>query len=286
MTKPFTPMLARPVSVADLASYVRNSDYALERKFDGYRSPVEVTADKVTMLNRYGEPAGTSRPYALLAAFAGLRTMVAQIPSLGGRVVLDGEYLHREKRLVIFDAPLVGATIGYDTPYHARRHVLGQLFAVWSPDPVVSLVPSAQTTEEKAALAVQVVREEGEGWVAKPLTSTYRCGEKARSSWLKLKLAHDDIDCVVIERGAEGKDNLVLGLYGPDNTLVEVGTVTALAGDGARVEVGQVVAVKVMCVTTAGRLREPTSPRLRLDKKPTDCTIDQLAPLSKEDACR
>lgn len=68
----------------------------------------------------------------------------------------------------------------------------------------------------------ETIRESNaEGVVIANITGTYIPG-KRNNNIGKYKFTND-IDCVVVEVGIDGKDNMSLGLYNEDNTLVEVG---------------------------------------------------------------
>jgi bifunctional non-homologous end joining protein LigD len=148
--------------------------------------------------------------------------------------------------------------------------------------------------------------------VAKRLGSTYLPGERSRD-WVKIK-TKDDAD-VVIVGWSEGSGNrvgtigsLVMALY-DDGELRYVGQVgTGFTQDtladtlGRLEELGEgetsfgpetlrsatelrkvrwvpprlVAMVEYRQVTSAGRLRAPSFKGLRTDKRPDECTIDQL----------
>jgi bifunctional non-homologous end joining protein LigD len=152
-----------------------------------------------------------------------------------------------------------------------------------------------------------------EGIVAKRLGSIYVAGERSRD-WIKIK-TKDDAD-VVIVGWSEGSGNrvgtigsLVMALY-HDGVLRYVGqvgtgftqgtlaeTLSHLVGLGeaeapfspeilrsARelrkvrwVPPRLVAMVEYRQVTSAGRLRAPSFKGLRTDKRPDECTVDQLA---------
>jgi hypothetical protein len=98
--------------------------------------------------------------------------------------------------------------------------------------------------------------------------------QKRSSNLLKYKFRHD-ADCVVTALGTKGKANMALGLMSC-GSLVDVGECSALTGDQHRIRVGDVVTVTYLYASSDRRLVQPTKPRLRRDKDPADCTIDQL----------
>jgi bifunctional non-homologous end joining protein LigD len=158
------------------------------------------------------------------------------------------------------------------------------------------------------------VAEQGlEGVVGKKLGSRYVPGERSRS-WLKFKTSFD-VDVVVVgwsegsgqRKGTVG--SLVMGLYDEErmhyagqvgtgftqHTLADVRQRLVDLGEGpvpfdsdvlrAAPELRNVrwvppelvATVEHRQVTAAGRLRAPSFKGLRTDKRPDQCTIDQLA---------
>jgi bifunctional non-homologous end joining protein LigD len=191
--------------------------------------------------------------------------------------------------------------------YQDRRE---RLEAVLVPSGFVQISPA--TLGEGVALYEAAAEQRLEGVVAKRLGSTYVPGERSRD-WIKIK-TKDDAD-VVIVGWSEGSGNrvgtigsLVMGLY-DDGELRYVGQVgTGFTQDtlaetlGRLKEMGEgeapfgpdmlrsatelrkvrwipprlVATVEYRQVTSAGRLRAPSFKGLRTDKRPDQCTIDQL----------
>lgn len=263
------PMLVRDGDWSALPALIDDPNVAFQRKFDGHRRPVTITGSgagaTVVGLNRSGEP--STLPPQVVKDLNGI-----------GFAIFDCELLvGDQKHLRVFDLVRFGDVVTPDMPLSSRLAALEWLFKAHTFGPSVELVATARTAGEKQALVDQVEADGGEGWVAKPLDGAYRCVPKGRTPWLRFK-RRADIDCVVMARGRE-KDHLVLGLYDGDQ-LRTVGTITALAGDGPCAQPGQVVTVKLMGVTSSGRLREPTLPLIRTDGKTAlECTIDQLEPI-------
>lgn len=256
------PMLANEVPVAQLIDIIQNPMWQLEQKADGRRALIHVGDRSLTVRNRYGEPARLDLPPLVRRAL---------LSGQGGDLWLDGEIVGEVFH--VFDLPRAGGCVTEVQPLTFRRQVLENLVATWQPGPAVRLVDVAYDSDAKTQLVARVDAAGGEGVVAKKTGSTYQGGHS--DDWLKVKFTRD-VDCVVKEVGRDGKHNLVLELHGPDGP-VEVGEVTALAGDGAVVKVGDVVTVKYQHAShTSGKLVQPTMPRIRTDKRPAECTIDQL----------
>jgi bifunctional non-homologous end joining protein LigD len=192
--------------------------------------------------------------------------------------------------------------------YQERRE---RLEAALVPSERLQLSPSV--IGEGTALFRAVAEQGMEGVVGKKLGSRYVPGERSRS-WLKFKTSFD-VDVVVVgwsegsgqRKGTVG--SLVMGLYDADRIhyagQVGTGFTQHTLADLRRrlVDLGEapvpfdpdvlraapelrnvrwvppelVATVEHRQVTAAGRLRAPSFKGLRTDKRPDQCTIDQLA---------
>jgi DNA ligase D-like protein (predicted ligase)/DNA ligase D-like protein (predicted 3'-phosphoesterase) len=168
--------------------------------------------------------------------------------------------------------------------------------------------------EEKGEAYYRLVVNKGlEGVVAKKKDSPYEEGLRT-GSWLKIKELKT-CDCVVFgyRRGEKSRGatfgSLVLGLYGTDGKPVYVGNVgTGFTDETLRTLMGKFEGLKtaspvpfaveeeervtwlepkLVCevayqvVTRDTRLRMPRFKRLRDDKPPAQCTLDQIAETKK-----
>lgn len=272
------PMLARAGEVTRIADYL-SDDWMLQPKLDGHRLLVEVDG--------HGGVSGYARN--------GNRTIVprdvtALLSRLTAPITFDCELIG--DTLIAFDLVLAPGGVTPDMPAGERWKMLDALvgglreLAGNGPCPIKS-VAAAFTPTEKQAMVEYVADHQGEGYMAKKVASPYvfRTGpnDKTRSrDWIKLKRTKT-VDCIVQWLGSD-KQNMGLTLYGRDGNLIlpdnpdegGVGECTRLAGDGQKVDVGDVVEVTVLYVTDDGKLYQPTKPILRHDKDPHECTVDQL----------
>lgn len=146
--------------------------------------------------------------------------------------------------------------------------------------PAVRLLPTAQTSTEKAGLLERVIESGGEGVLIKRRDSTYDWGRRVEHS-LKFKITHT-VDCVVTARNGSDHMNATLGLYEtPKSVLpVTIGNASMIGKPDAKV--GDVVEVRYLYAGAGGRLVQPTVLRKRTDKYPPDCLMDQLVFVNKE----
>ncbi len=188
---------------------------------------------------------------------------------LNGDFVLDGELIGNT--YWIFDLPLAGTMINPSSPYSERRNTLDELFRLWQPEHC-SLLPIARTQIDKLQLSLDVIAAGGEGLICNEIDAPYLSGKRSKHM-LKHKLVKQ-ADCVVIDKGREGKDNLTLALW-DDKVLREIVDVSALTGDGPRCSIGDVVTINYLG-WNGHRLTQAVRPCLRHDKAPAECTIDQV----------
>lgn len=248
----------QPATLAEYERAIASPTWVLSKKYDGVRG----LWDGTRFCNREGDPLTKPIP-AELVQFAS---------ALPAGTMLDGEIVGG--RYYLFDVPM-WEPLG-------RRLQLVDRVAALAAELDVPVIPVPHLADGKEAAIEQWTAEGCEGFVFKQLSSLYPAAGGKTRRWLKWKLIQT-IDVVVIGRGADGKDNFLLGLYQPGATKpVEVGKVSALTGDGPRVQIDDVVEVTVLDVTDADRLLQPVKPILRHDKRPEDCTWDQLDQIRKE----
>lgn len=270
MTDTLKPQLAETCT-ASLTAYSTNDNYWMSQKVDGIRIMVVISGStsrpgrsgassgKATFLNRRGEPSSKHINSRL----------VEDMSKLNGDFVLDGELIGNT--YWIFDLPLAGTMIDPSSPYSERRNTLDELFRLWQPEHC-SLLPIARTQIDKLQLSLDVIAAGGEGLICNEINAPYLSGKRSRHM-LKHKLVKQ-VDCVIIDKGREGKDNLTLALW-DGKILKEIVDVSALTGDGPRCKIGDVVTINYLG-WNGHRLTQPVRPCLRHDKAPEECTIDQV----------
>lgn len=276
LTDTFFPMLAEAGKggFEKLAlAMVQDPKVEVDAKLDGERLVLVVDDGEFWGLNRKGET--ISLPPRLH------RAMMATPIGGPGRLMLDGEWMtDGSETFWVFDLPMGGTMVSPAMPLTARRDVLTSLFKVGKMPDCVRLAPfaAADDIERKAAIVRRVVEAGGEGVIGKRADSPYTYGRSW--DWVKAK-RWAEVDCYVTALGIDGKANMGVSLWSPEaNDWVDVGEVGALTGDGPRVRLHDVVTVRVLYATEANRLYQPGLPRIRKDKAPTECLLDQL------DACR
>jgi ATP-dependent DNA ligase len=302
LTPPFPPQLAR-----SRTSLPEGDGWAYEPKWDGFRAIAFVDGDEVDLQSRNDKP--------LTRYFPELR-----FPP--GRYVLDGEIVaasfdtlgqrihpaaSRIARLAAetpatyyaFDLLARDDELLLDLPYDERRAALEAHVAE----------PVALTPMVRSAAEAEHWLHEAEGVIAKETAAPYLSGE--RTGMVKVKRVRT-IDAVVMgwrPGKAEGTVGaLILGLYGSDGRLHEVGHSSGFSarekrelverlrpyetgergtGEPSRWSAGrdlEWVALRPELVVEVtfdhvsdGRIRHGTKvQRWRDDKPPAACTVEQL----------
>ena len=243
-----------------LEDLLTDEHYALEPKYDGVRIIAEVRDGKVVVFNRDAEHSSKVHPDEL--------EYLKLLPP--GLWVFDGEWV--DKRYMIFDILEWPQGPLFSLSWDDRTDLLHELFnkIPWDSSNISRVVACVDSLH-KAEILKAVEQNQGEGVIFKRRDAKYEF--KRSSNFIKYKF-FKDIDCVVIDKGVEGRANYELGLWDRD-TLRSVGRVSALGGDKDRAEIGDVVQVRCL-YAVSDRLVQPTMPRVRTDKKPHECTWDQL----------
>lgn len=263
-SQPVYPMLAETVTAADTARLLDSDVWVMQPKFDGDRFVVEVVDGEVRVYGRNGQPKTRDVNRTILAPFRHL---------IRGRWVFDGEMLGGRK-LVLFDMAPSDGVLDSGATFATRYAMLEAVAAVLFDGDDVMVSPVARSATEKREMLSDAETNRREGVMFRDLHGSYRAGRS--DELLKHKFVKE-ADCVVLEVGRGGKDNIVVGLRAEDGSMVEVGQVTAI-GKGSFV-VGDVVEVRYLYVVdpASPRLYQPRIVRRRTDKAPAECVLAQLA---------
>lgn len=273
-------MLARPID-GDPDSAIRDLQWALEVKLNGKRLLADGTSGKLLLFNRHGERTDAPRS---------VRKELETLVTIGA--IFDGELV--DDRYWVFDMPTCasivlppdtcvvhqspdndGVTVIGPPPWVERRAALEALFDphIWKPN-YVKLLPVARTTARKRTMAKKIWHGGYEGFILKQISSPYRPGGRA-GEWLKVKNVRT-VDCIVESFGTD-KHNVQLTVY-LDGERVPIGECSRYEGDAPRAKVGDVIEVEYLDAGSpeSPRLCQPHAKRLRDDKTPAECTLDQL----------
>ncbi len=242
---PVSPMLAKPVKGLDAAA-LRDTEVVYEPKWDGFRSIVFRSGDRVEIGSRNEKPMTRYFPEVVEAALANLpeRCVVDGeiIVVRPGEDRLDFELLSQRihpaasrvaklsvetpARFVAFDLLALGDDDLMGRPFAERRRLLEEALA--DAEAPIHLTPA---TSDRAVASAWFTEFEGaglDGLVAKPVDGTY---EPDKRTMLKVK--HErTADCVVAgyrlhKSGPDAIGSLLLGIHDADGSLLSVGVIGA-----------------------------------------------------------
>jgi ATP-dependent DNA ligase len=307
LAPPLPPQLARSAPELPVGE-----GWAYEPKWDGFRAIAFVDGGRLTLQSRGGRPLGRYFPELALPAGRLVLDGEIVIEGDGGRADFDAlqQRIHpaasrvallaeqTPARFVAFDLLALGDDALLERPFAERRAALAEVAA-----------PAALTPQAADPAGAEAWLLGAEGVVAKRLDAPYHPGE--RHGMVKVKRVRT-IDCVVVGwrpgklEGTVG--SLILGLYAPGGRLAVVGHSAGFTGRRKRELVGLLapyetgergsgdpsrwsagrelewvalrpeLVVEVTFDHVSGRrIRHGARVlRIRDDKPPSACTIDQL----------
>lgn len=289
---PFPAMKYREIGEeADVQRLLDDPLWVLEQKMDGTRGLALLRQGmSPVMLAGNGAPlkhtAATQHLGGIWEALAPLQEQL--LP--GDVIILDGELMILTGEFRVFDLPR--ATLGRldrvldgDTFWH-RRSVLLALFESrtdqWRP---VSLVRTAVGGRDKHAMFA-AAREMGvEGVMLKHVHHTYQSGKRTDQA-VKVKFVHTAdvvVTQVVRSRNDAGREvgSISFMVPGPEGTPELAGTCSVIGKP--EVHVFDVIEVAYLYRSPqGGGLIQPRMVRVREDKTPEDCRMDQFPAYSRE----
>lgn len=255
-------MLARSLDLATVETYLTDDNWFAQQKLDGHRILITVTDGKVRALNREGVQRSNPVP----------RKILEQFQCFPGEWCFDGE-LMTTGELWLFDLPTAAGRVTPDNPFSFRYAVLERFMAGghWPTDPCVRLLPVSRGTAAKRALFAELRDRGAEGLMFRHVEGRYRAGKRSDMT-LKAKFTKT-ADVVVHEVRPEGRNNCTFRLF-DNGVLVPAGSCSLEARPD--VKPGDVIEVRYLYASDEGLLYQPTMLRIRKDKSPGECTVDQL----------
>jgi len=243
----------------------------VEDKFDGIRVFLFKSGDKLVASSKHG---GIYTPKSAPQFFS----RVPEFTHAPNRMILDGEYVAKEaKGLFLFDAIQVDNRDLRPKPLMERKKVLREILKGTGLEVPYTL---ARTAEKVLELRDATVRQGREGVVVKNPQSTY--GQPG--SWLKLK-RFDTVDVFVTDivetkeyRSTGIPHSWSVAVYDDNDRVVGLGDVGSMVErvDPRKVKKETVIEVRFQELTRDKKLRAPFILRIRHDKTPDECRLDQF----------
>lgn len=303
------PQLFHSASVADLDKYIEDDAWALEQKVDGMRCLTVISRNLfnqpvVEFFTRGGRPLKSSAAKLHFDRITEELLKAAENILEAGyktfEIVLDAELVTETGTLVLLDMPYLrynrdDVRVNRTVQYSKRRSELLSFFAVTLTEAdSVTVVRGENSLDDKIGLVNSVIEKNLEGFIAKRLDSPYAEGVRVKHS-LKIKLTQT-ADVIVLaknsgesrhsKRGGD-KINYEFGVYrvGEDGStdlsaLLHIGNCSGIGK--AYAQVGDVIEVEYLYAGAGGKLVQPRMVQIREDKRPEECTADQLKFVNKE----
>lgn len=266
-----SPMLAEVLTLDQLENFIKDPNWAFQKKFDGERMPVSIRRSGLVATNRKGKVRAMASAIETL-----LKKLIAQPDfsddresQVDGEVMLGDEY-------VIYDAVTIRDNDIRQLPYYERY---AQLEALLAKQPQL-LAETAWSEEEKRAMVERARREEWEGLMARHIDEAYVNG---RTGWLLKCKLWETATCRVVAVNA--KRSVQLAVREADNTETSCGNVT-VPPDQAVPKPGDLVEVRYLYCTDGGKLYQTVLQRVRTDVDDADyrSTLRAAPPEKRRDA--
>lgn len=276
--------------------YVTNDEYWFQQKMDGTR--VLVTRKPgcpVEFFQRDGKPlsyaAATLHTGGLTPAVQVLYSVAAAVYNqpetiMRRRLTFDGELvIHEGNEAVLYVWDVVDGVkpfATYSTRFQMLSRIMEEFGLLWPENTRIVQSKTVRWTDEKRAFLERAKEAGVEGIMAKWILEEFRPGERTNTT-VKLKFVKE-ADVVVMDwqRGVNAAGRAtgwaVFGVM-DDGAMRVVGRCSLIGKP--EVEVGSVITVKYL-YWTGFAVVQPRMARVRHDKAPQECTIDQFATYSKE----
>lgn len=248
---------------AEAQRLLKDRAWVMQEKADGIHVMVREQSGLVTAYNRRGEP------YGLPEAIA-LQFCAPALPCL-----IDGEWLQRARRYVAYDILEAGDMDLRKMGYAERfKRLVPMVRAMGGGS--VGLIRSADTPGAKVALLAALRGERAEGVIFKHRDAPYVSGRPPHGGFMRRWKFRERADVIVRRRPGDSKrsfDMFAMGQTGP----VEIGSVSAHTFYG-ELKPGEALIAEVsyLYASDESRLIQPSIVRLRTDKRPEECRVDQL----------
>lgn len=248
--------------------YLDNPNWVWMEKLNGERRLITKQGSAIEDFNRKGDPGKGLTPQ--------VRSILASHPL--PRYIVDTEYVTHEDRIYLLDTLLTGDDVVATMPLATRLSYQHAHFDGFNG----RVVPVIGVTkrEEKLALVKMLKEKYAEGFVMRDLTAPYRESNEAGTLRYNFKVKFwKSLDAVVIgdsKKVVDGhlRDSVRLGLFMPDGRLHEI--CGASKKSRFMLKPMDVVEVKYLYGTDALKIVQIDILRVRDDKRPQQCTIDQI----------
>jgi ATP-dependent DNA ligase len=277
------------VEISDLDALIENPNIAVEQKVDGTRALVVIQswADRPPLIQFLHRSGGALKHTAAMQHFDKIAAALAPHFPQEGEAVIDGEVMIDTGEFVAFDLPYMKVlnmqVMWPEDTYRDRRQLLHSVLI--GAERPLRVAPSAMWSHSKRELIDRVRLSGGEGVMLKALDSPYEPGKRVKHSVKAKFVKTADVVVTASSRGRNEAGREIGGFTFGVNTdefgkpFVTLGSCSAIGKP--EVKVGDVIEVAYLYRPEGGGLVQPRMKRVRTDKAPADCTLDQFPIYSK-----
>lgn len=260
------PALASSIEVEDLGNFIDDTDWDFTQKLDGTRLMVVCTDNHIVGLNRRRTIPVDPRILKIVKSF-------------NNTLIFDGEML--DGTYWLFDLPLLEGFCDATTPYWKRREVLSAVEETLRVAGIqeIQVLPNYWDSKDKEDLQHWCSQNGTEGIILKRKDSPYSHDARTKD-WLKAKYTKT-CEAFVLETNLDGKRNASIGVYDQNSNIIEICTISLTEKMLNTIRVGDCLEVTYLYASDIQKLVQPRFLRLRKDRDPENCLVDQLQFTSK-----
>jgi ATP-dependent DNA ligase len=267
----FVAQLATAVEPSEEADLITSDAHYLQPKYDGRRLMIHKVNGVCRFYNREGTPT-TPPPTRFVRA----------LDVLPGEILLDSEYIH-ELKIVFLDLLQLQSVDAREAEYKTRHDILWKLCQEVGLPPELEVVETAVTLKQKIGLIKRLQAQHAEGLIVRDKEGKYRPGRPSHGGPVR-KIKWKSRGDFIVQRTTDDTESFICLCFDGEGQVVDVGKVNARVLDehGDRfweqLKPGQaaVAEIEYLYASDDRRLVQTKLIRFRSDKKPQECTIDQV----------
>ena len=293
------PMIAVTSNVDWLSSKEKDEEWAVARKWDGYRAQLILKNSGNHLLSRRGNDWIRNTPrFSKIVEYLNDTILDGEVISqsdsigdahsiLGGSPDYAKEFQRKngDARMILFDCLKFRGLDIRKYSLRERRKYLKEAYSLLRSESFpVSL--EKLIARDKTKFYRNVIREGGEGVLAKDLSSPYL--SQRSDSWRKIKEV-DTYDFIILGftqgkgRHTKRVGAIIYGVYDDKGKLIPLGKSSGMTDEerndmaqSPRKYIGKVAEFDAQEITDNWAMRFPRFKQLRLDKNPKEVTMEDL----------
>jgi|SRR5271165_1298721 len=250
--------LLTEISTNEVPRYLADPSYAAEEKHNGERRIICREGNRLRIYNREGEISQRGLPVHIINAI---------LKHSLNSFIIDVEWVKAKNKIYILDVYTLGITHLIGLPYKQRKN---EAHKVFDSQPYMEVVRAVTGQREKTELVLHLMKTKSEGVCFKKLDAPFRQGRSDQHKKFKF---WKSLEAIVMGPNKEGHNSVEVGVY--DNGVLRRICGVSLNGKPC-VKIGNIVEIEYLYGTSTYEVVQPNLVRIRTDKRPLDCTINQI----------